>query len=369
MTVSGSDVRFMTRALALAERGRYHCAPNPMVGAVVVRGGHVVGEGYHRSAGQPHAEILALRRAGARAAGATLYLTLEPCVHRGRTPPCAPVVISAGLTRVVVAVGDPDPRVSGRGIAALRKAGIPVAVGLMASEAIRQNERFRRWARSGRPFVLAKAAATLDGKIASAASQSRYISGPEARRAAMRLREEYDAVIVGVDTVRADDPRLTRRLGLNPGRRHYRLVLDGWLRMPDEARLLRRPEGVIVVTARSPGTLRVRRLVGRGVEVWSLPGPSPGRVDLSRLLRRLARLGVNGLLVEGGGETLWSFLSARLVDRLAIFLAPKLLGGRTAPTLLEGPGFTLARARELSRVDVEPLGRDLLLTGILTEPV
>jgi diaminohydroxyphosphoribosylaminopyrimidine deaminase/5-amino-6-(5-phosphoribosylamino)uracil reductase len=362
------DLGWLDRAFALAERGRYSVSPNPMVGAVVVRSGRAAGEGFHREAGGPHAEILALSRAGRATRGADLFLTLEPCVHQGRTPPCAPAVIAAGVRRVVVAATDPNPLVAGRGIAALRRAGIEVS---MAPEpwrrrAVEQNERFRTWIAAGRPFVLAKWAASLDGRIAAASGQSRWITGEAARRRGMKFREEYDAVLVGAGTVLADDPRLTRRLGLNRTSPHWRIVLDGRLRLSEKARILRGAGERLVATAMPASHPKARRLAARGVHVWSLPARTAGRVDLPRLLARLGENGVTGLMVEGGAETLWSFFGAGLVDRVAAFVAPRILGGGRAPAAVGGKGFALPEAVRLEDMRTERLGGDLLVTGRLT---
>jgi diaminohydroxyphosphoribosylaminopyrimidine deaminase/5-amino-6-(5-phosphoribosylamino)uracil reductase len=361
------DPRYLDQAFSLAERGRYGCSPNPMVGAVVVRGGQVAGEGYHRRAGREHAEIAALSRAGSAARGADLYLTLEPCVHQGRTPPCAPRVIASGVARVIVAARDPNPRIAGRGIAALRKAGIDVVLAgpSWRARALEQNERFHTWITQGRPFVLAKWAATLDGATASASAESQWITGEAARRRALLLREEYDAVLVGAGTVIADDPRLTRRLSRNRATRHWRIVLDGRLRVPETARVLRGPGEKLVVTAMPESHPKARRLLARGVLVWSLPGRSRGRVDLRRLLSALARNEVSGLMVEGGAETLWSFFQAGLVDRATVFLAPRILGGRHAPGGVGGRGFDLAETPRIEGLRVESVGKDLLVTGRL----
>jgi diaminohydroxyphosphoribosylaminopyrimidine deaminase / 5-amino-6-(5-phosphoribosylamino)uracil reductase len=363
-----TDLAFLERAFSLAERGRYSVSPNPMVGAVVVRGGRVVGEGHHRRAGAPHAEILALREAGTQARGADLYLTLEPCTHHGRTPPCAPAVAAAGLRRVVVAASDPNPLVAGRGIAALRRAGVEVirAPRRWREREAEQNAKFRAWIASGRPLVLAKWASTLDGRIAPAAGKGRWITGETARRGALALREEYDAVLVGAGTVIADDPRLTRRLGWNRATPHWRIVLDGRLRIPEDARIFRGPGRTLVVTAASAGHPKARRFAARGTLVWSLPSRIRGRVDLARLLRELGRREVTSLIVEGGSETLGSFFSAGLVDRVAVFLAPRILGGVGAPAAIGGAGFALARTPRLDRVRIQIVGDDLLVTGRVT---
>ena len=355
----------MDRALGLAERGRSGAPPNPIVGAVVVQGGRIVGHGYHRRAGGPHAERLALSEAGSRARGADLYVTLEPCNHHGRTPPCTEAILAAGVARVIVALTDPNPKVKGGGRRALSRAGVAVlrAGAGQARAAARQNEKFLTWSEKGRPFVLAKWAATLDGRIADGEGRSRWITGRQARRRALLLREEYDAVLVGSETVRTDDPRLTRRLGKNLGGSHRRIVLDGRLRLPLSARLLRQPEGLIVATARPPRHPKARRLAARGVEVWSLPDGRSGGVSIPRLLRRLARSGVTSLMVEGGATTLWSFFSAGAVDRVCAFLAPRVLGGARAPAAVGGQGFSLASAPRLEDLALERLGDDLLVTG------
>ncbi len=354
----------MDRALELAERGRYTVSPNPMVGAVVVKAGRIVGEGFHELAGGPHAEVVALAAAGARARGADLYVTLEPCSHFGRTPPCADALVDSGVARVIVAARDPNPVVAGRGTAALSRGGIEVIEADLGRRrrAERQNEKFRVWISARRPFVLAKWAQTLDGKIAAAGGGSRWITGAESRKRALLLREEYDAVLVGANTVIADDPRLTRRLGKNRATRHRRIVLDGRLRVSQNARLFHSPEGTVVVTSRPEGHGDVRRLASRGVCVWSLPGRE-GRVSVPRLLRRLAREGIASLLVEGGGDTLWQFFRADRVDRVAVFLAPRILGGGRAPGAVGGQGFSLRSTPRLQDVEVEGLGEDLFITG------
>jgi diaminohydroxyphosphoribosylaminopyrimidine deaminase/5-amino-6-(5-phosphoribosylamino)uracil reductase len=367
--LNGRDEALLSRALDVAERGRYTTAPNPMVGAIVARRGRIVAEGWHRRAGGPHAEIAALDRAGTRARGADLYLTLEPCVHSGRTPPCAPRVVESGVGRVFLASRDPNPIVNGRGAAVLRRAGIEVieAKGELRRRAERQNEKFRLWIKANRPFVLAKWAETLDGKTASSSGESRWITGPEARRRGLLLREEYDAVLVGSGTVIADDPLLTRRLGRARGRTHRRIVVDGRLRAPASARLFREPEGVLVVTAMRPDHPRARRLAAGGVEVWSARARR-GEVDLRWLLARLGGAGVTSLMVEGGAETLWRFFHAGLVDAVAVFTAPRVLGGAGSPGGVGGAGFPLPRAARIVETRYERLGDDWLVTGRVRRP-
>ncbi len=361
------DLNWMDLAFDLAERGRYTVSPNPMVGAVLVKDGRVVGRGFHERAGTPHAEAAALAEARGEARGADLYVTLEPCAHFGRTPPCAAAILSAGVERVVAAARDPNPLVGGRGLAALARGGVDVhdAGPARRLRAERQNEKFRVWIARRRPFVTAKWASTLDGKTAAAGGMSRWITGREARERALLLREEHDAVLVGARTVILDDPRLTRRLGTNLVTPHWRIVLDGRLRVPENARLFRRPEGVIVATSRPPGHPAVRRLASRGVCVWSLPGRRSGHVSIPLLLGRLARRGVASVLVEGGAATHWEFFEARRVDRVVAFVAPRILGGEDTPGGVGGAGFPLASTPRLADVEVERLGEDLLITGSL----
>jgi diaminohydroxyphosphoribosylaminopyrimidine deaminase/5-amino-6-(5-phosphoribosylamino)uracil reductase len=356
-----NDEELMRRAIGLAERGRYSTSPNPMVGAVIVRAGRIVGEGYHRRAGGPHAEIEALRRAGKKARGSTLFTTLEPCSHRGRTGPCAIAIEEAGIVRVVAARRDPNPGVSGRGFRILRRSGIWVETGLLREESAIQNERFDGWVKTGRPFVLAKVAATLDGRIADSRGVSRWISGKPSRRRSLEWREEFDAILVGARTAVADGARLTRRLGWNRTTPQRRIVLDGRFAIPESAEIFRQPVGVEVWTACS-NSGKERRLRSRGVEVVFLPGRDGG-VDLRKALARLGRESVTGLIVEGGTETLTRFHRARLIDRWAIFFSPRLLGGRDSFPLLAGAGAALPKSRWLASVCVEELERDILVTG------
>jgi diaminohydroxyphosphoribosylaminopyrimidine deaminase/5-amino-6-(5-phosphoribosylamino)uracil reductase len=352
----------MARALELAARGLGRTWPNPPVGAVFVRGGRVVGEGFHSRAGAPHAEIEGLRAAGTRAAGAVLYVTLEPCTHHGRTPPCVDALLPLRLARVVVATTDPDPRVRGRGIRRLRRARVPVRVGVGAEEAERLLAGYRSRVLRGRPLVTLKLAATLDGRIAARGGDARWITGPVARRLAHALRDVSDAVLVGAGTVRVDDPRLTSRLpgGHDP----VRIVLAGRdLRLPPRARLLR-PGGppTWVIAPRGAVPARVAALERRGVTVLLLPARA-GRVPFGVLTRSLGTLGLTSLLVEGGSVVAAEALRARAVDRVALFLAPAVLGGDGVPAV--GP-LGLARVAEAIRLEalgVAAAGGDLVIEG------
>ena len=386
--IAAEEAARLRRALRLAARGRYRTSPNPMVGALVVGpGGEVLGSGWHRQVGGPHAEVEALAAAGPRARGATLYVTLEPCSHFGRTPPCADAVVAAGVARVVACHGDPDPRVAGRGFARLREAGIEVAVGLLAAAAARLNVRFLVAATARRPQVTLKWAMSLDGRIATAGGESQWISSPRGRRWALALREEHDATLVGSGTVLADDTRLDRRLGL-AGRPGVRVVLDRRLRLaawvasaPPGAprRLLGAPGPLLIYTAAGSAAAKAAAAVlaaaagnagtpesaaARGtpatVEVIALPAVEPEAV-LADLYQREVR----GVLVEGGGEVLAAFVASGLYDRVAVDCAPLLIGGRGAPGPLGGAGAaSLAAAARLDHLGVQRRGGDLVLDGL-----
>ncbi|WP_233498320.1 bifunctional diaminohydroxyphosphoribosylaminopyrimidine deaminase/5-amino-6-(5-phosphoribosylamino)uracil reductase RibD [Meiothermus sp. QL-1] len=358
----------MQKALALAARGLGRTSPNPPVGCVLVREGRVVGEGFHAQAGGPHAEVVALRQAGAEARGATAYVTLEPCSHHGRTPPCAPALVAAGVRRVVVAALDPNPLVNGRGVQILRQAGLQVEVGLMEEEAERQQEVFRHWIRSRQPFVVYKYALTLDGRTATAGGDARWISAEEARAEVHRLRDELDAVVVGVGTVVRDDPALTCRLEApavpgRPPRDPVKVVLDSRGRTPPAARLFQpgprgEPARVLILTTPQAPESWMEAVRRQGAQLEVLPADPQGRVDLEAALGHLAERGLIGLLLEGGGELAGSFFAAGRIHKVVAYLAPKLVG--------EGPGalagVRLARmdqAVELEAVRFEPVGPNL----------
>jgi diaminohydroxyphosphoribosylaminopyrimidine deaminase/5-amino-6-(5-phosphoribosylamino)uracil reductase len=328
------DERWMARALELARRGLGETNPNPVVGCVLVKNGRVVGEGWHRRAGGPHAETYALRAAGTAARGATAYVTLEPCAHQGRTPPCAPELARAGLRRVVVAMRDPNPRVNGRGLAALRRAGLAVTVGTREDEALALNERFAIAARLSRPFVLLKAAMTLDGRIATAGGESKWITGPAQRRQARALRRLHDGVAVGIGTVLADDPRLLPEPRVK--RPFHRVVFDSRLRLPLGSQVVRGAAEAPVWVVAVEGAPGAQALQDRGVRV--LAGPArDGHVDLDWALTALRAEGIWSLMVEGGSELLGALLARRLFDEVALFRAPMLLGGRGSRPAFGGP--------------------------------
>jgi len=335
-----------------------------MVGAVVVSGDTIVGEGFHERAGGPHAEVRALAAAGARSRDATLYVTLEPCSHHGRTPPCAPAVLAAGIRRVVVALVDPNPLVAGRGLALLREAGVDVVEAILVEDAERQNRAFVTAMRLGRPHVTLKAAMTLDGRIADVHGESKWITGPEARAVAHRLRRDSDAIVVGVGTALQDDPALTVRLERPWPREPYRVVLDTHARTPADARLITAatPARALVIVGEDAGPARVAAIAASGATVIPV-ATRDGRIDLHAALAALAAREVRAVLVEGGGEVHGAFVDAGLVDRVALFLAPRLLGGRAATPAVAGVGRALESAPRIVGLQVTRVGDDLLVEG------
>jgi len=352
----------MDRALRVAERGLGLTSPNPAVGAVLVKDERVVGEGAHLRAGGPHAEIVALDAAGPAARGATCYVTLEPCAHVGRTGPCADALVRAGVARVVAAVGDPHRVVDGRGLARLRAAGVDVAVGVREAEARRLNRGFFCVMTEGRPHVTLKTAMTLDGKIAAVDGVSRWITGEAARLEAHRLRFVADAIVVGIGTVLTDDPQLTVRHPGLPPKEPLRVVVDSRLRMPADARVLGAgdPARAVVACVAPAPTDRAAALRDRGARVLELPNDGE-HVDLRALLDALRATSVNAVLVEGGGELGGALAEAGLVDRVAFFVAPRLVGGAEAPGPLGGRGRPLKEALPLVDVTTRRIGDDLLI--------
>lgn len=357
----------MARALHLAERGLYTTAPNPRVGCVIVRDGQIVGEGFHQRAGEAHAEVHALRDAGEQACGATAYVTLEPCSHTGRTGPCAVALFDAGITRVVVAMVDPNPQVSGRGIGRLREAGVQVDVGLLEADARRLNPGFVSRMERQRPFVRLKMAMSVDGRTAMGSGESQWITGPEARRQVQLLRARSSAILSGVESVIMDDSRLTVRseeLGLLDAddiahRQPLRVIVDTHLRLPLAAACLTVPGRTLIVTTSAGNDENRRKLEQAGADVQVLPAGDDGRVELAGLLAWLAEHEqVNELLVETGATLAGALLDARLVDEMQLFMAPTLLGG-DARGLFHLPGLArMADQRQLTIHDIRAVGRD-----------
>ncbi|MGD9254018.1 MAG: bifunctional diaminohydroxyphosphoribosylaminopyrimidine deaminase/5-amino-6-(5-phosphoribosylamino)uracil reductase RibD [Holophagae bacterium] len=362
------DLRWMNRALELATRGRCGASPNPMVGAVITDAeGKLAGEGYHAAFGGPHAEIVALADAGERARGGTLYVTLEPCSHHGKTPPCVDSILAAGLERVVIALTEPTT-LAGGGADRLRTEGVEVREGPGAEHSRSLNRRWLHWARFHRPWVTMKAAVSLDGRVATREGHSKWITGEGARNRSLELREEHDAILVGVETILADDPRLTRRLGLNPVQGWRRIVLDSKLRTPSEAEVVKnRPEITLIYHTTEATAEDRRRLREAGVELIELRAGDDGRVDLEALLDHLARREVAALLVEGGPTVHGSFNDAELVDEVALFVAPFIIGGK-GPSAVAGRGIaSLEAANRLVFEDIDRHGEDLEIRAVRPE--
>jgi diaminohydroxyphosphoribosylaminopyrimidine deaminase/5-amino-6-(5-phosphoribosylamino)uracil reductase len=357
-----TDLQWMARALTLAARGRGLTSPNPMVGAILVRDGAMLAERFHERAGGAHAEAAALAEAGERARGAILYVTLEPCNHVGRTPPCVDAIIRAGVRRVVSATRDPNPRVKGGGTAALVTAGVEVTTPCLEREARDLNHAFFTAVERQRPHVTVKWAMTLDGKIASFDRRSQWISGEAARLEGHRLRSQSDAIVTGIGTVLADDPALTVRLAQPWPREPYRVVVDSRARLPLDAKLLQTGSRsrVLVAVGEAAAPQRLAALESAGVTVLACKSRE-GRVDVADLGARLLALDVTAVLLEAGSELTGAFVQAGLVDRVAAFVAPTLLGGADAPTSVGGPGLALANALRLTNMTVRPIGTDWLI--------
>ncbi|MCK6411367.1 MAG: bifunctional diaminohydroxyphosphoribosylaminopyrimidine deaminase/5-amino-6-(5-phosphoribosylamino)uracil reductase RibD [Azonexus sp.] len=362
MDFSAEDFRLMAHALQLAERGLWTTSPNPRVGCVLARGGEIVGEGWHERAGEPHAEVHALRQAGERARGATAYVTLEPCSHHGRTPPCAEALIAAGVSRVVAAMQDPNPLVAGRGLALLGTAGIPTACGLLESEARELNIGFVSRMERGRPWLRLKTAASLDGKTALNNGLSQWITGPEARRDGHRWRARACAILTGIGTVRDDDPRLDVR-EVETTRQPLRVIVDSRLETPPQARILQ-GGGPVLIAAAVDSPERRKMLTAAGAEVLLLPNPA-GKVELSALLAELGRRGINEVHAEAGWKLNGSLLREGLVDELLLYLAPCLLG-HLAAGLFNLPELTaLDGKREVRIGDLRQVGNDIRIVARL----
>ncbi len=353
---SGNDEHFMKLCLRLAAKGKGFVSPNPLVGAIVVKNGKIIGKGYHPSFGAPHAEVFALQEAGEESNGATLYVNLEPCVHYGKTPPCTKAIIKAGIKRVVVGMKDPNPLVNGKGIEELREAGIEVKTGVLKEEAERLNEAYVKFISKGIPFVALKMAQSLDGKIATKTGESKWITGGKAREFVHRLRGEYDAVLVGAGTILSDDPSL-RAYG--KGRDPVRIVLDGKGVVSPSAKVFQAGVRRFVFTTSSAPLSWVEGLREKGVEVIISEG---GRVEIEEMLREIGQQGIASLLVEGGGETAACFLEAGAVDKILFFIAPIIIGGREAKTSVEGRGCqNLKDAIKFNQLKVRKIGEDLLV--------
>jgi len=363
------DEYFMKKALDLASKGQGETSPNPMVGAVIVKNGKIVGKGYHQSAGKAHAEVNAIDDAGIHAENATLYVTLEPCNHHGRTPPCTEKILKAGIKRLVLAMEDPNPDVKGGGMAYLATRGIVVESGILRAEAARQNEVFIKFVNKKEPFVILKCAATLDGQIATRTGDAKWVTGEAARQYVHCLRHRVDAILVGIGTVRKDNPRLTTRLPGKRGRNPIRIILDTNLTISEEANVIQSTSEAEtwVMSGRCPANAMAKRdrLEKAGARLMEAP-TRHGRIDLPQLMQLLGHHHITSLLIEGGGDIVASAVSAGIVDKIMFFYAPKLLGGNDGVPICRGKGSGLMKdARPVTGITVRTFDDDVLITGYM----
>ncbi len=360
------DQKYMRMALQLAEKARGRTSPNPMVGAVVVKNDRVISRGYHRKAGEPHAEAIALKQAGKAAKGATLYVTLEPCSHTNkRTPPCTPLVLQSGVKRVVVAMIDPNPHVSGGGIKTLRKSGIEVVTGVLETEAKKLNEAFIKYITTGVPFVTLKIAQTLDGKIATSSGESKWITGEKAREEGHRLRDTNDAILVGINTVLKDNPSLTTRIPR--GRDPIRVIVDTKLRTPLKAKIITQKSSAktYIATLDTMPKDKLVKLLDAGAEVLLAKG-GKGHVDLKNLMKMLGGFGVTSVMIEGGAEVHASALKSGIVDKVVMFIAPMLMTGKDSLCSIGGVSPTrLTQSIRLRNMTSRMAGDDLMIEGYI----
>lgn len=360
---------YMQMALELAAKALGRTNPNPMVGAVIVKDEQIIGRGYHQKAGTPHAEVHALNEAGLLARDATMYVTLEPCSHYGRTPPCAYAIAQSGIKEVFVAMIDPNPQVAGRGIKILRDAGIKVSIGLLGEEAQKLNEVFIKYITTGEPFVVLKSAVSLDGKIATRTGHAKWITGDKAREKSHQLRNTYDAILVGIGTVLADNPALNTRLAGEMGRDPVRIILDSRARISPEAQVITQKSTAptIIVTSDQAPSDKIGALRASGIEVWNLPEKN-GMINLKALMNELVSHEITSLLVEGGAQVNASFLEKGLVDKVCWFIAPKFIGGHEAPGAIAGSGIqNMNQALLVKDIEITRLGEDILIEGYINK--
>jgi len=364
-----NDQHYMELALELAARGRGYTSPNPMVGAVVVKNGRIVGKGFHEAAGKPHAEVNAINDAGDDAGGAVIYVTLEPCNHTGRTPPCTEKIIRAGIRRVVTAMEDPNPSVRGGGIARLMSAGIEVTTGVCEDKARKLNEVFVKFVTTGRPFVLLKCAATLDGRIATRTGDSKWVTGPAARAYVHRLRHEYDGILVGIGTVKSDNPSLTARIEGQITRDPIRIILDTRLSIPQSSLVLNlnSDSPTLLVTGSNLSPVQSSQMKKKGVRIIECPTQEFG-IDLNALMERLGKLGITSVLIEGGSRAAASALNAGIVDKVAFFYAPKILGGDDGAPMCRGTGPELMnQSIQIRDIRIQRFEDDILVEGYVVK--
>jgi len=359
-----SDLEFMRMAMHLAGKARGETSPNPMVGALIVKDGRILAQGFHRRCGTDHAEIVAIKKAKALSRGATLYVTLEPCRHYGRTPPCVERIISAGIKRVVVGMKDPNPLMDGKSIAQLREAGIEAKVGVLEKELARLNEVFVKFIQHKMPFVVAKSAQSIDGKIALANGRSEWITSSTARAFAHRLRNDFDAILVGINTILIDNPYLN---ATKKTKKIKKIVVDSQLRLPLKANIFQqtKPQDIIIATTNRADKDRLKNFGRSGVQLMICPGKEE-QVDLAWLLRQLAKQEITSVLIEGGAAVIGSALKAKLVDKMLIYIAPKILGDSKARNSVEGLSpRSMAELIELKQIRCRPISGDFLVEGYL----
>lgn len=365
-----NDEFYMKKCFELASKALGRTEPNPLVGAVIVKNYEIVGSGYHHKAGEAHAEINALREAGAAAGGSTVYVNLEPCCHFGRTPPCTDALIRAGVKRVVIASLDPNFQIAGQGAEVLRQAGIEVDTGVLADQALKLNEIYFKYIQTRRPFVLLKAAMTLDGKIATASGDAKWVSNEKSRQFAHELRNKYQGVLVGIGTVTKDNPRLNIRLAKSDARDPIRVVLDTNLRISEQSNLLQTAwdQPLLIFCRPNIDEIKRKKLTRLGAEIVSVATDDDYRISLTEVLEELGRREITSLLVEGGSEVHASFLNQGLADKVCWFISPKLVGGRTAPTSVGGLGKKYMQdAIQLKNISYQQFGEDLCLTGYIEQ--
>jgi len=368
--IAVEDASYMKRALELAVRGSGRTSPNPLVGAVIVKNGRIIGEGWHERAGEPHAEINAIMNSRESVEGAAIYVNLEPCSHFGKTPPCAEELVRRKFKRVVTAMEDPNPLVAGRGIKLLRESGIQVDVGILSIEALKLNDIFIKHITAKAPFVLLKTAMTLDGKAASRTGDSKWISGELSRAYVHSLRNRYSSILVGVNTVIRDDPELTSRIEGVQTRNPVRIIMDSGGRIPIDANVLNIDESrrTIIAATEDMTEEKRRQLESKGAEIITTDKRN-GRVDIRQLLKELARRGIDSLMIEGGGTVAAAFLEEGLIDKVAFFIAPVVIGGKTAPTPVMGEGVSLIeKGYKLKHRSISVFGQDVLIEGYINVP-
>jgi diaminohydroxyphosphoribosylaminopyrimidine deaminase/5-amino-6-(5-phosphoribosylamino)uracil reductase len=361
----------MLQAIRLAEKGRGRTSPNPMVGALLVKDDQVVGKGYHKKAGADHAEIVALKQAGEKARGATLYINLEPCCCQGLTPPCVDELIKARLSRVVVAMLDPNPKVKGRSIRLLQEAGIQTEVGLLEEKARFQNEVFLKYVTTNLPFVILKIALSMDGKIATKTGDSKWVTSEDARLYVHKLRNEVDATCVGIGTVIRDDSRLTTRLPHKRGRDPVRVIVDSLLKVPLRANIFTQKSNAsnIVVTTKNAFFKRKREIQKTGSQLIEVRSRSRNKVDLTHMLQELGKLGITSVMIEGGAEIAASAIEEGVVDKVIFFISPKIVGGKSAPGPVGGEGVAkMSDAIKLKHINTKTYGEDIMIEGYIEKP-